>query len=69
MRLGKFHKSNHYYKIPYWEVLNEPDFEHSLSPQLYTKIFDAVVGEMKKVSPSTKFVGLALAYNTKSGMV
>jgi hypothetical protein len=62
--LGKFHKSNHFYKIPYWEVLNEPDFEHSLSPQLYTKIFDAVVGEMKKVSPSTKFIGLALAYNT-----
>jgi hypothetical protein len=26
--LGKFHKSNHFYKIPYWEVLNEPDLEH-----------------------------------------
>src|SRR6202042_2632724 len=61
--VGKFHKSNHYYKIAYWEVLNEVDFEHSMSPQLYTKIYDAIVGEMKKISPSTKFIGLALAFN------
>ena len=56
--LGKFHKSGHYYKIPYWEVLNE--MEHRLSPQLYTKIYDAVVLALKKISPETKFVGLAL---------
>jgi hypothetical protein len=62
--LGKYHKSNHHYKIPYWEVLNEPDFEHSFTPQSYTKIYDAIVGAMKKVSPETKFVGLALALNT-----
>ncbi len=61
--LGKFHKSGHYYNIPYWEVLNEPDFEHSISPQLYTKMYDAIVGELKKISPSTKFIGLALAFN------
>lgn len=56
--LGKFHKSGHFYKIPYWEVLNE--MEHRLSPQLYTRIYDAVVLAMKKISPDTKFVGLAL---------
>jgi glycosyl hydrolase family 39 (putative alpha-L-iduronidase) len=61
--LGKFHQSGHHYKIPYWEVLNEPDFEHSLSPQLYTKMYDAIVGELKKISPTTKFIGLALAFN------
>jgi hypothetical protein len=61
--LGKFHKSGHYYKIPYWEVLNEPDFEHNISPQLYTKMYDAIVMAIKKVSPETKFVGLALAYS------
>ena len=61
--LGRFHKSGHYYKIPYWEVLNEPDFEHSISPQLYTKMYDAIVGELKKISPATKFIGLALAFN------
>lgn len=59
--LGKFHQSNHFYKIPYWEVLNEPDLEHNISPELYTKMYDAIVGEMKKVSPETKFVGLSLA--------
>jgi len=62
--LGKFHKSGHFYKIPYWEVLNEPDFEHSVSPKLYTKMYDAIVTEMKKVSPETKFIGLSLAQTT-----
>ncbi|MEO8415216.1 MAG: glycosyl hydrolase family 39 [Ginsengibacter sp.] len=61
--LGKFHKSGHFYKIPYWEVLNEPDLEHNISPQLYTKMYDAIVMAIKKVSPETKFVGLALAYS------
>lgn len=59
--LGVFHKSGHFYKIPYWEVLNEPDLEHKISPQLYTKMYDAIVTEMKKVSPDTKFVGMSLA--------
>jgi hypothetical protein len=62
--LGKYHKSGHYYKIPYWEVLNEVDAEHSMSPQTYTKIYDAIVTAMHKVSPDTKFIGLALAYDS-----
>jgi hypothetical protein len=61
--LGKFHQSGLYYKIPYWEVLNEPDLEHNIPPQVYTKIYDAVVGELKKISPSTKFVGITVAFN------
>lgn len=61
--LGVFHKSNHYYKIPYWEVLNEPDLEHNISPQVYTKMYDAIVSELKKISPSTKFIGISLAFN------
>lgn len=59
--LGKFHKSGHFYKIPYWEVLNEPDLEHKISPRVYTKIYDAVVKGLKKVSPETKFVGISVA--------
>lgn len=59
--LGKFHKSNHFYNIRYWEVLNEPELEHHISPKLYTRIYDAVVSEIKKISPQTKFVGLSLA--------
>ena len=62
--LGKYHKSGHYYKIPYWEVLNEPDLEHRISPVLYTKMYDVIVTEMKKVSPGIKFVGISVAHET-----
>ncbi|MBB6126029.1 GH39 family glycosyl hydrolase [Mucilaginibacter lappiensis] len=60
--LGKYHKSGYHYEIPYWEVLNEPDLEHSMSPQTYTKIYDAMVTAIKAVLPNVKFVGMALAY-------
>lgn len=63
--LGVFHKSNHYYKIDYWEVLNEPDLEHNISPQVYTKMYDAIVERLKKISPSTKFIGISLAFNAR----
>ncbi len=62
--LGKFHKSDYHYKFPYWEVLNEPDLEHAISPQMYTKMYDAIVGELKKISPDTKFVGISVALET-----
>jgi hypothetical protein len=60
--LGKEHSSGYHYNIPYWEVLNEVDFEHNNTPETYTRIYDAVVGSIRKVSPETKFVGMALAY-------
>jgi len=63
--LGKFHKSNHYYKIDYWEVLNEPDLEHNIPVEVYTKMYDAIVGEIKKISPETKFIGISLAFNAR----
>jgi hypothetical protein len=43
-------------------VLNEPEFEHQLTPEKYTLEYDAIVSAIKKVSPTTKFVGMALAY-------
>jgi hypothetical protein len=58
---GKRHESGHHFEIPYWEVLNEVDFEHSMTPEQYTARYDAIVSAIGKVSPSTKFVGLALA--------
>jgi len=58
---GKRHESGYHYSIPYWEVLNEVDFEHHMSPETYTRLYDEVVLAMKKVQPSTRFVGLALA--------
>jgi hypothetical protein len=60
--LGKYHKSGYHYTIPYWEVLNEPDLEHSMSPQTYTKIYDAMVTAIKGEFPEIKFVGLGLAF-------
>jgi hypothetical protein len=59
--LGKRHESGYHYSIPYWEVLNEVDFEHHMSPETYTRIYDAVVEAMKQVQPDTRFVGMALA--------
>jgi Glycosyl hydrolases family 39 len=61
---GNRHDSGYHYSIPYWEVLNEVDFEHHISPETYTKLYDEVALAMKKVQPGMKFVGLALAMET-----
>jgi hypothetical protein len=58
---GQRHESGHHFKIDYWEVLNEVDFEHNMTPEQYTLIYDAIVSAIKAVAPSMKFVGLALA--------
>ena len=60
--LGKRHESGYHYNVPYWEVLNEVDFEHGNTPQSYTRLYDAVTSAIKKESPTTQFVGMALAY-------
>jgi len=59
---GVYHKSGHFYKFAFWEILNEPDLEHQITVQKYTRIYDAVVIALKKISPDTKFIGLSLAY-------
>jgi hypothetical protein len=58
---GSRHESGYHYSLPYWEVLNEVDFEHSMTPQQYTDRYDAIVSAIHAVSPKTKFAGLALA--------
>jgi Glycosyl hydrolases family 39 len=58
---GKRHESGYHYSIPYWEVLNEPDLEHQMTPPTYTQLYDAVVDAIRAVEPKTKFVGMALA--------
>jgi hypothetical protein len=59
--LGKRHDSGYHYPMQYWEVLNEVDFEHQMTPETYTKIYDATVTAMKAVEPHMKFVGIAMA--------
>jgi hypothetical protein len=54
---GQWHESGHHYAVAYWEVLNDPDFEGSLSPADYTRLYDSIVAAVKKVAPSLKFMG------------
>jgi hypothetical protein len=58
---GTLHESGHHFKIDYWEVLNEVNIEHDLSPELYSSIYDAVVSDLRKLDPEMKFSGLAMA--------
>jgi hypothetical protein len=46
-------------------VLNEVEYEHSMTPEQYTARYDAIVSAIHEVSPETKFVGLALAEPSK----
>lgn len=57
---GKRHDSGHHYKIDYWEVLNEVDGEHSMTPQTYTRVYDAIVAAIHRVDPKITCVGMAL---------
>jgi len=59
--LGVRHASGYQYKFPVWEVLNEVESEHAMTPKQYTDRYDAIVSAIHKVSPETKFMGLALA--------
>jgi hypothetical protein len=58
---GKRHNSGHHYKIDYWEVLNEVDFEHNMTPETYTRVYDAIVESIHRVDPKITCVGMALA--------
>lgn len=64
--LGQRHESGYHYKIDYWEVLNEPEYEHAIGPQAYTKIYDAAVTAIRRVAPQMKFVGMSLATPSRS---
>ncbi len=57
---GVEHKSGHHYKIDYWEVFNEIEGEHQMTPEQYTARYDAVVAALRQVAPHMKFAGLAL---------
>jgi hypothetical protein len=63
---GKRHESGHRYRIDYWELLNEVDFEHEMSPETYTRFFDAAVEAIRAVQPQMKFVGMSLAMPLKA---
>ena len=58
---GVTHNSGHHYKIDYWEVFNEVEGEHKMTPEQYTERYDAVVAAIRRVAPNMKFAGLALS--------
>ena len=58
---GVRHASGHRARFPYWEVLNEPDLEGENDPAGYVALYDAIVERIHRISPETRFVGLALA--------
>ena len=58
---GQQHVSGYHYSIPYWEVLNEVELEHQMSPQMYTRLYDEVANALLRVDPNLKFVGIAAA--------
>lgn len=64
--LGRRHTSGHHYPIAYWEVLNEPEYEHQISVEQYTRLYDSVQAAVRAVSPATRFVGMSLAEPSKS---
>ncbi|WP_260759809.1 hypothetical protein [Mycobacterium sp. SMC-4] len=59
--VGRRHESGHRYRFAYWEVLCEPDIR-GLSPQAYTRLFDAIVERLRPLDPQMKFVGLSLTH-------
>ncbi len=58
--------SQHHETIAWWEVLNEPEYEHGLDVQTYTRLYDRIVAAVHAVSPRTRFVGMSLAEPMKS---
>ena len=58
---GVRHESGNHYKLPIWEVLNEPEYEHAMTPEQYTARYDAIVEGIHRASPETRFMGMALA--------
>ena len=59
--LGVKHDSGYHFKIDYWEIFNEIEFEHDTTPEQYTARYDAIAAAILKVAPHMKFVALALA--------
>jgi hypothetical protein len=63
---GSRHASTHHYNMPWWEILNEPEYEHALNIETYTHLYDRIVTAVRAVTPATRFVGMSLAEPTRS---
>lgn len=59
---GVRHESGHRYRFAHWEVLCEPDLNRRMTPETYTRLYDAVVARLRTLDPEMKFVGLSLSH-------
>ena len=59
--LGVWHSSGHRYKPAYWEVFNEPEYEHNFNAADYTRLYDAITRRLSHVDRHLKFTGASLA--------
>ena len=64
--VGRHHASSHREHIAWWEVLNEPEYEHALDIRTYTRLFDRITAAVHAVSPETRFTGMSLAEPMRS---
>jgi hypothetical protein len=62
---GVRHSSGHHYKPAYWEVFNEPEYEHNFTPAQYTQIYDVITAHLLRVDRHLKFTGVSLAIPDK----
>ncbi len=59
---GRKHTSGYEYKWDYTEIFNEVDMEHNMSPEVYTRAYDAVIQGIRRHTNNydMKYVGMAL---------
>jgi len=62
---GVRHWSGHHYRPAFWEVFNEPEYEHNFSAEQYTRLYDAIVSRLRRVDRHLKFTGASLAIPDK----
>lgn len=63
---GQWHGSGRAHRFAYWEVLCEPDFGHTLTPETYTRLYDEVVKRLRGLDPEMRYIGLSLSGTTKN---
>jgi len=60
---GRQHISNYTYNWDYTEIFNEIEAEHRMTPEFYTRAYDAVIQGIRRHTNNTemKYVGMALS--------
>lgn len=59
---GKRHDSPHRFQFDAWEVFNEPNTEHEMTPEQYTQRYDAIVEAVRAVAPKMRFAGPGVSF-------